>query len=209
MQLNLPGCERPDVPVAARRQRHWEERLRELVEFKQRTGIPNPPSRIGGVLQPLGQWLNDQRYRWRRGQLDPRKAALLDALGVIWEPRGPTDPAVDTRQLLFEFEEAPAPAPIEKIEPEPWEMSMNDVERLHLGLLERSLQDLRDGRCGARTRKEILEWVMADSDFSDEPPFAFSFRACSLLAGCDPVQLRQSLLDELELLGVTVQTEAA
>jgi hypothetical protein len=206
MQMQLPGCERPPEPSPARRQWQWEERFRELVELKRETGHPNPPSRIGGVVQPIGQWLNDQRYRWRRGQLESRKAALLDALGVAWGQCSTVE-SVDDRQLPFNFEApAPAPEPGESPEPAPWEMSSNDIEILHLGLLQRSLEDLRDGRCGAKTREEILEWVMAESDFAEKAPLAFSFRACALLAGCDPAQLRQSLLDELKRIGVQPTT---
>jgi hypothetical protein len=54
---------------------HWQKRYAAVKEFGQRHGHyrMNP--------SPLGQWLWKQR-RWRRlGQLDPKRARLLDAIG--------------------------------------------------------------------------------------------------------------------------------
>ena len=183
-------------------QRSWEDRYLELVAYKRATGEPNPPAKIGGRLQSLGQWLNDQRHRRRRGKLDPRKEGLLTTLGVVWEPGEDSGSVYLDGQFWLPLTQE-IQGQEEAHRTSSW--TPEEVEILHLNLLERSLQDLRDGRVASSTCQEILAWVMEEEDLPEAPPRGFSFRACSLLAGYDPRRLRDTLLDEV---GVDPETVA-
>ena len=73
VQLELTGDDR------------WDAHLRELEEFAAQTGhtsVPRTPS-----LRRLSTWLCQQRALQRRGELEPARAAALEALDVDWSPR--------------------------------------------------------------------------------------------------------------------------
>lgn len=82
----------PPTKKFCKEQSQWDQRLEELKGFKQDHGhcnvpykyIPNPP---------LGHWVRKQRvhYRFQKqgtpSNLTPDRAATLDELGFVWEPR--------------------------------------------------------------------------------------------------------------------------
>lgn len=72
---------------------------------------------------------------------------------------------------------------------ESWEQS--EVRRLHLFLLERSLEILADTRTGTGTVLEILDWMRVPMG---TPPKGFSYRACCALAGYDA----DAMLEQVE-----------
>ena len=63
----------------------WEERFKELQEYKDTHGHCN-------VLQnnkdnpKLGIWLSKQRNAHRSGKIDPERARRLEELGIVWNP---------------------------------------------------------------------------------------------------------------------------
>jgi len=62
----------------------WEDGYRLLVKFQQREGHLNVPTRhIEGGAR-LGQWLNQQRQRKKKGTLDKSIEQPLEDLGVAW-----------------------------------------------------------------------------------------------------------------------------
>ena len=65
-----------------------------------------------------------------------------------------------------------------------------DLEKLHSRLLKESLCDLVDTRSSGETKKEILAWVMRDT----EQPEPFSFKFCCQLEGLDPDEMRALVL---------------
>jgi hypothetical protein len=61
----------------------WQKRYDALVAFKLANGgSVLVPTRVGGVANPLGRWLSEQRKRWRAGSLAAEHVAKLEALGV-------------------------------------------------------------------------------------------------------------------------------
>lgn len=67
----------------------WEERYKELIEFKARYGHCLVPNKFP-LQQPLAQWVKRQRYQYklkRTGShttLSDEREALLDKLGFVW-----------------------------------------------------------------------------------------------------------------------------
>jgi hypothetical protein len=66
------------------RDARWEERFRELAQYRERRGDCNVPNRSGS----LGTWATKQRRSKRKGMLSEERFLLLDGLGFEWE-RGP------------------------------------------------------------------------------------------------------------------------
>ncbi|EJK45323.1 hypothetical protein THAOC_36066 [Thalassiosira oceanica] len=66
--------------------RRWEElwdwRYRELKEYREKHGDCNVPQSQG----PLGDWVNRQRQRYKRGKLSRERLDLLESIGFVWEP---------------------------------------------------------------------------------------------------------------------------
>lgn len=63
----------------------WQERLTALVEYRgSRLDWPRHKSAVEGPKHDLGVWLHTQRYKARRGELDPAKAAALDTRLPGW-----------------------------------------------------------------------------------------------------------------------------
>ena len=62
----------------------WEERLRQLKEFKEEYGHCDVPQRHPGGL---GKWVSKQRYRGKEEcrRLDASRVHKLDELGFRWE----------------------------------------------------------------------------------------------------------------------------
>ncbi|MBS2033011.1 MAG: helicase associated domain-containing protein [Deltaproteobacteria bacterium] len=72
MQLELTGDDR------------WDAHLRELEELAAQTGhtrVPRTPT-----LRRLSIWLRGLRALRRRGELEPDRAAALEAQGMEWSP---------------------------------------------------------------------------------------------------------------------------
>jgi hypothetical protein len=63
----------------------WQKRLTALVEYRG-SGLdwPRHKSAVEGPEHDLGVWLHTQRYKVRRGELDPAKAAALDTRLPGW-----------------------------------------------------------------------------------------------------------------------------
>lgn len=72
-------------PRVANDEARWQERLSVLVEYR-RSGQdwPRHKSTVETAEHDLGVWLHTQRYKARRGELDPAKLAALDARVPGW-----------------------------------------------------------------------------------------------------------------------------
>lgn len=63
----------------------WQERLTALAEYRQSgQDWPRHKTNIESLERELGVWLHTQRYKARRGELDPAKMAALDARLPGW-----------------------------------------------------------------------------------------------------------------------------
>ncbi|EJK45568.1 hypothetical protein THAOC_35813 [Thalassiosira oceanica] len=61
----------------------WDERLKELVEYKREHGDCNVATREGS----LGTWVNGQRQLQKKGKLSEERVQKLGKLGFQWSPR--------------------------------------------------------------------------------------------------------------------------
>ncbi|MGK3955922.1 helicase associated domain-containing protein [Arthrobacter sp. R4] len=79
----LPGWQ--GLPRVIGDEARWQERLTALVEYRG-SGLdwPRHKSAIEGPEHDLGVWLHTQRYKARRGELDPTKGATLDTRLPGW-----------------------------------------------------------------------------------------------------------------------------
>lgn len=68
------------------RAHNFEEMFSHLVEYKEREGHCNVPSRYRTTAgtKPLGVWLGNVRNAMRKGTLDPKRKERLDEIGVNW-----------------------------------------------------------------------------------------------------------------------------
>lgn len=62
----------------------WNEKFEALQQWKAAVGDCRVPFNAG----ELGWWVNTQRQRKRKGQLQPDREAKLNAIGFIWNPQG-------------------------------------------------------------------------------------------------------------------------
>ncbi len=63
----------------------WEDHLRELAAYKERTGHTRVPHHRGEDKK-LGGWVVRQRFLHRQGRLPPDRVRQLDAVGMDWNP---------------------------------------------------------------------------------------------------------------------------
>eukprot|EP00548_Thalassiothrix_antarctica_P010765 CAMPEP_0194161376 /NCGR_PEP_ID=MMETSP0152-20130528/78903_1 /TAXON_ID=1049557 /ORGANISM="Thalassiothrix antarctica, Strain L6-D1" /LENGTH=673 /DNA_ID=CAMNT_0038871155 /DNA_START=132 /DNA_END=2153 /DNA_ORIENTATION=+ len=63
----------------------WESHYRLLLEFRQREGHSNVPSRHIEDGRTLGRWLNHQRQQKKKGKLDESIIKRLEDAEVIWD----------------------------------------------------------------------------------------------------------------------------
>jgi len=63
----------------------WEDHLRELAAYKERTGHTRVPHHRGADKK-LGGWVVRQRFLNRQGRLPPDRVRQLDAVGMYWNP---------------------------------------------------------------------------------------------------------------------------
>lgn len=79
----LPGWEgKPRVEADEKR---WHQRLAELKAYRAAgNDWPRHKAVITGQEHELGVWLHSQRFKQRRGQLDPAKTAALDEGAPGW-----------------------------------------------------------------------------------------------------------------------------
>ncbi|MFJ5696582.1 helicase associated domain-containing protein [Arthrobacter sp. NPDC093139] len=86
----LPGWE--GKPRAEADEERWQVRLTALVAYRAAgNDWPRHKAFITGEEHDLGVWLHTQRYKARRGDLDPQKTDALDAAVPGWRtgrPRG-------------------------------------------------------------------------------------------------------------------------
>lgn len=82
-------CALPDwqgLPRLSRDEARWQERLAVLEAYLESgQDWPRHKSTIDGLEHELGVWLHTQRYKARRGELDPEKAATLHARLPGWQ----------------------------------------------------------------------------------------------------------------------------
>lgn len=74
----------------------YTQRCADLAAFVLAHGHSRIPVRIEGILNPIGDWCNRQRYLWRHGKLAPERIANLEAAGlrlVAMEPKEPKPPS--------------------------------------------------------------------------------------------------------------------
>ena len=62
----------------------WEQRHRLLLAFRAREGHCDVPNKHSEEGDRLGRWLDTQRQAYKRGTLEARRAAALEAAGVVW-----------------------------------------------------------------------------------------------------------------------------
>ncbi|MGX9902049.1 helicase associated domain-containing protein [Arthrobacter sp. SA17] len=66
-------------------QARWQERVSALVDYRgSGQDWPRHQATVESPERDLGVWLHTQRYKARRGELDPAKAAVLDARLPGW-----------------------------------------------------------------------------------------------------------------------------
>lgn len=79
----LPGWERK--PCLQADEERWHEQLAALKVYRAAgNDWPRHKAVITGEEHELGVWLHTQRYKQRRGELDVKKAAALDAAVPGW-----------------------------------------------------------------------------------------------------------------------------
>lgn len=80
------------TPRAAADQERWQQRLAEMAAYRAAgQDWPRQKSPDTDTEHDLGVWLHTQRYKQRRGELDPAKKKALDAAVPGWSagrPRG-------------------------------------------------------------------------------------------------------------------------
>lgn len=64
--------------------KHWKDHFKELEDFKKQHGHTFV-SRMTAGYQQLGNWLIDQRRKFRKGKLTREQYDLLTSLGVEWD----------------------------------------------------------------------------------------------------------------------------
>lgn len=80
----VPGWE--GSPRAAADEARWHDRLAQLVDFRAGgNDWPRHHDYASDREHTLGVWIHAQRYKHRRGDLGPEKAALLDAAVPGWQ----------------------------------------------------------------------------------------------------------------------------
>ena len=67
----------------------WDERFQQLVEYKEQNGHCRVPRRYKDNQQ-LGDWVNNQRQRYKKNKLLPEQIKSLEGIGFVWILRGPT-----------------------------------------------------------------------------------------------------------------------
>ncbi len=71
----------------------WEQKCRELRAFRAKHGHSNVPQ-VCADYPGLGVWLNKQRQKKKKGELEAAREEMLDSLGVVWKPKkGPPSTA--------------------------------------------------------------------------------------------------------------------
>lgn len=79
----LPGWE--GKPRSEANEDRWRERLAALVAYRAAgNDWPRHKAFVTGEEHELGVWLHTQRYKARRGELDPQKAEALDTAVPGW-----------------------------------------------------------------------------------------------------------------------------
>lgn len=79
----LPGWQ--SAPRALADEARWQDRLAALVAYRVAgRDWPRHKATVTGEEHELGVWLHTQRYKLRRGELDPAKAQALDAEAPGW-----------------------------------------------------------------------------------------------------------------------------
>lgn len=79
----LPGW--PGIPRAAADEDRWQQRLTELTAYRAAgQDWPRHKKTVTGTEHDLGVWLHTQRYKLRRGDLDPARKNALDAAVPGW-----------------------------------------------------------------------------------------------------------------------------
>eukprot|EP00536_Pseudo-nitzschia_multiseries_P010583 jgi/Psemu1/289162/fgenesh1_pg.328_\ len=70
--------------VWSRRTNSWDAKYSLLERYKEREGHCNVPLRHKEDDEKLGMWLSNQRRAKNSGKIDPKRARLLDDIGVQW-----------------------------------------------------------------------------------------------------------------------------
>lgn len=79
----LPGWQ--DLRRSAGDEARWQKRLAALAAYRESGhDWPRHKTTSGGREHELGVWIHTQRYKERRGELDPAKVASLDARVPGW-----------------------------------------------------------------------------------------------------------------------------
>ena len=82
--LKIPG-DWQDLRRSTGDEARWQERLAALAAYRESGhDWPRHKTTSGGLEHELGVWIHTQRYKERRGELDPSKVAALDARVPGW-----------------------------------------------------------------------------------------------------------------------------
>ena len=63
----------------------WDERFKQLKEYRQVKGDCNVPYQCDGNPQ-LGHWVHNQRTAYKKGKLSPEQIKSLEGIGFVWVP---------------------------------------------------------------------------------------------------------------------------
>jgi len=75
---------------------HWEERFNVLVAYKEKNGNCKVPKREGA----LGIWVQNQRSKYRKGELTQEQISQLEGIGFKWRMKHIPDRNKSERTLL-------------------------------------------------------------------------------------------------------------
>lgn len=79
---------------------------------------------------------------------------------------------------------------------EPVFQTTQETQLLHETLLQKSLEQLFDGRSTWKTREEIIAWVARDIERNKHVPF--SFAACTQAIGWEPHAVQQAIIEQFD-----------
>lgn len=77
----------------------WHDRLEELTQYRARVGDTLVPKRSPS---PLGNWVNKQRQRRKKGKMNGDQIRALDNLGFVWDATNMRQSAKDVWWERFE-----------------------------------------------------------------------------------------------------------
>eukprot|EP00027_Filamoeba_sp_ATCC50430_P001866 CAMPEP_0168563220 /NCGR_PEP_ID=MMETSP0413-20121227/12560_1 /TAXON_ID=136452 /ORGANISM="Filamoeba nolandi, Strain NC-AS-23-1" /LENGTH=184 /DNA_ID=CAMNT_0008594739 /DNA_START=111 /DNA_END=665 /DNA_ORIENTATION=+ len=78
-----PPLQRKFVPIAGFFENQWNVRFAELIKFKQEHGHTNVTRAAEHKI--LGNWVAEQRRKWKKGKLPQKHQKALEEIGFEWD----------------------------------------------------------------------------------------------------------------------------